>query len=201
MSSSGPTWVGVLALEEALQLGEDRAMKRLLVVFTLVVLLLAACGGTSPSGTGGEELVDLGRFKLGEPVTFRIKDTVYVCSESLPYSIAQVTDGGERRLMLQHSCLGIAGVGIDQVCKDGQVKSVDVIYCSDAIFCEDQTLDQEVVWDQQEYVRIGEECAGQTIHREVRQQVPSGQYQVVVSDWKEDHVESRIIAEFVITSD
>ena len=45
-------------------------------------------------------------------------------------------------------------------------------------------VDVEVVWDQQEYVPVSERCAGQTIHREVRQQVTPGTYQVLVSDWK-----------------
>jgi hypothetical protein len=176
-------------------------MRWLFVVAGLLSLWVAACGATSQPGAGGQEPADLGSFEVGEPVAFHIKDTVHVCTEDLAYGIVQVADGGERKVMLQHSCMGIVGRGIDQYCDNGQVTIVDIIYCSDAISCEDQTLDQEVVWDQQEYVEIGEQCAGQTIHREVKQQVPPGKYQVVVSDWKSDHIESRVIAEFVITSD
>jgi hypothetical protein len=179
-------------------------MIRSFLVTALLSLLIAACGGTSrpASGDPGEGApADLGSFEIGELVTFRIRDTVHVCDNDLAYSIVQVTGGAERKLMLQHSCIGIVGRGIDQYCDDGQITIVDVIYCSDAVFCEDQTLDQEVVWDQQEYVQISQECAGQTIHREVLQQVAPGTYQVVVSDWKEDHVERRAIAQFVITSE
>jgi hypothetical protein len=176
-------------------------MKRLFVVVVLLSLLCSACGGISQPGAGRQEFTDLGSFKMGEPVTFQIQDTVHVCDYALAYSIVEITDGAERRVRLQHSCQGIAGRGIDQYCDDGQITIVDIIYCSDDISCQDQTLDVEVVWDQQEYVPVSERCAGQTIHREVRQQVPPGTYQVLVSDWKEDHVESRAIAQFVITSD
>jgi hypothetical protein len=177
-------------------------MKKLFVVPALLCLLIAACGATpqpESDGPGGEEPVDLGSFGPGEAVAFRIQDTVHVCDNDLAYSIVQVTDGGERKVMLQHSCVGIVGRGIDQHCDNGQITVVDVIYCSDVFSCQDQTLDQEVVWDQQEYVQISEECAGQTIHREVKQQVPPGRYRVVVSDWKEGQVESRVIAEVTIT--
>jgi hypothetical protein len=173
-------------------------MRWLVAVSTLLGLLLAACGGTPQTGAGGQGPVDLGSFELGEPVPFRIKDTVQVCSDNLPYDIVQVTEAGERRVMLQHSCVGIVGRGIDQYCDNGQITIVDVIYCSDAISCEDQALDEEVVWDQQEFVEISEQCAGQTIHREVKEQVAPGEYRVVVSDWVDGHVETRVIAEFAI---
>jgi hypothetical protein len=176
-------------------------MRWLFVISALLSLSLTACGGTSQTGLGGQEPADLGSFKTGEPVSFRIEETVQVCTANLPYAIVQVTDAGERKVMLQHSCIGFVGRGIDEYCDDGQVTIVDVITCSDDISCEDQALDQEVVWDQQEYVEISELCAGQTIHREVKQPVVPGKYHVVVSDWKEGHVETRVIAEFIIASD
>jgi hypothetical protein len=176
-------------------------MKRLIVLAALLSCLLIACGSVSEPGTGSSGPADLGSFAAGEPVTFRIDDTVHVCTDELAYAIVQVAASGQRQLMLQHSCVGIVGQGIDQFCENGQVKTEDVRFCSDAIFCEDQTLDMQVVWDQQEYVQISEDCAGQTIHREVKEQVPAGKYQVIVQDWKEDHVESRVIAELTITSE
>ena len=172
----------------------------MLVFWALLSCLLTACGSTSEPGTG-EGPIDLGTFPAGEPVTFHIDDTVHVCTDQMAYAIVQVTDSGQRRLMLQHSCVGIVGRGIDQFCENGQIRVEDVRTCSDAIFCEDQTLDLEVVWDQQEYVQISEDCAGQTIHREIKEQVPAGNYQVVVQDWKEDHIESRVIAELTIRSE
>jgi hypothetical protein len=176
-------------------------MKQLLVVWTLLSCLLVSCGSRFDTGAGNDGPADLGTFTAGEPVTFRIEDTVHVCTDELAYAIVQITDSGTRRLMLQHSCIGIVGRGIDQFCENGQVRTEDVRTCSDAIFCEDQRLDLEVVWDQQEYVQIGEACAGQTIHREVNQQVSAGRYQIVVQDWKEDHIENRIIAELTIMSE
>jgi len=176
-------------------------MKRLLAWFVLVGLMLAACGGPSETGTGSTSPDDLGAFKAGEPVVFRFDDTVYVCSDQMPYAIVRVTDGEERRVMLQHSCDGEGGRGIDQFCEQGQIRTEEVITCSDAILCEDETLAQGIAWDQQEYVPIREDCAGQTIYREVKEQVGPGQYQVVVQDWVEDHIERRIVAVFAIRSD
>ena len=176
-------------------------MKRLIALGVLVSCLLFACGSESVPGTGSSGPADLGTFVAGEPVKFLIDDTVHVCTDELAYAIVQVAASGQRQLMLQHSCVGIVGRGIDQFCENGQVKTEDARFCSDAIFCEDQMLDMEVVWDQQEYVQISEDCAGQTIHREVKEQVPAGRYQIVVQDWKEDHIESRVIAEFTITSE
>ena len=169
-------------------------MKRTFVFLAVALVVLAGCGDTTPKGPG-----DLGTFKVGEPVTFRLDDTVYVCTDQLPYAIVHVTDGGQRRVALQHSCMGIVGSGIDQFCENGQATSVEVIYCTDAIFCEDQEIRESITWDQQEYVELSENCAGQTIRREVKQQVPAGKYQVVVQEWKTDHVENRIVGEFTIS--
>jgi hypothetical protein len=167
-------------------------MKWFLSLLGLVGVLLAACGG-SPAAPG-----DLGAFGPGETVTFQLDDTVYVCNEELPYSILQVTEGEPRRLMLEHSCVGIVGSGVDQFCENGQVTIVQVGSCSDAIICEDQHVDQTVRWDQQEYVVVTDECAGQTIQREEKQQVPAGRYQVTVQEWKKDHIGYRVVAEFII---
>ncbi len=165
-------------------------------VFLLVwvgLLLLAACGA------GPDAPADLGAFGPGETITFQLDDTVHVCNEELPYSIQQVTEGESRKLLLEHSCLGIVGTGVDQFCENGQVTIVQVGSCSDAIICEDQQVDQTVRWDQLAYFVVAEECAGQTIQREERQQVPAGRYQVTVQDWVEDHIEDRVVAEFSIS--
>jgi hypothetical protein len=129
-------------------------MKRLAFLWTLTIVALTARGG--PSGPG-----DLGAFLPGEEVSFSINDTVHVCDDELPYSIVQVAGDGQRKVMLEHSCIGIVGAGIDQYCENGQIETVEVRYCSDAIFCEDQEIRTTVNWDQREYVEISEECSGQ----------------------------------------
>ena len=164
----------------------------MIIVCVLVGLLLAACGG-SPAAPG-----DLGTFGPGEIVTFQLDDTVYVCNEELPYSILQVTEGEPRTLMLEHSCQGEVGSGLDQFCESGQVTSVQVGSCSDAIICEDQHVVQTVRWDQQEYAVVTEECAGQQIQREEKQQAPPGQYQVTVQEWVQDRIQYRVVAQFTI---
>ena len=60
-------------------------------------------------------------------------------------------------------------------------------------------IDETFTWYQQEYVEISEECGSETIHREIKQQVPAGRYQVVVRDWQNDQVVNRVIKEFIIT--
>ena len=162
-----------------------------------MILLVAGCGGPGDDGAPA----DLGTFKVGEVVAFRIEDTVYVCSDRMPYAIVQVTGGEERPVALRHSCLGEVGMGSDQFCENGQVQEIVVRTCSDVIFCEDEALDLEVAWDQQAYVQISEKCGEQTIVREVKEQVAAGEYQVVVQDWKEDGVEDRVIARFCIGSE
>lgn len=61
-------------------------------------------------------------------------------------------------------------------------------------------LRRTVTWDQQEYVQISEECAGETIHREIKHQVPAGKYQVIVRDMQNDEVTNRVMKEFIILS-
>jgi hypothetical protein len=168
-------------------------MKPMVILLTSLSLFLAACSGT-PAAPG-----DLGTFGPGEIITFHLDDTVHVCNEELPYSIQLVTEGESRKLLLEHSCVGIVGTGVDQFCENGQVTIVHVGTCSDAIICEDQKIDETVNWDQQAYVVVTEDCAGQTIQREEKQQVPAGRYQVTVQDWVEDHIEDRVVAEFEIT--
>lgn len=170
-------------------------MSKWLFVLMATSVLLTACGG--PQAPKAPE--DLGQFQPGETVQLTIEGVVHVCEEHLPYSIVQVTDSGQRSLMLEHSCLGIAGTGVDQFCESGEVKFVVVAHCTDVMLCDDQELNQTVRWDQQEYVQVSEDCAGREIYREIQQQVPPGRYQVVVQDWIEDHVENRVYAEFTIT--
>jgi len=140
-------------------------------------------------------------YNIGEPVTFIIDDTIHVCEDELPYAIIQITESGEREAMLEHSCLGFAGSGVDQYCENGQIKIVEVVFCSDVMFCEDTRIDETFTWDQKEYVEINEECAGETIRREIKQQVPEGKYEVTLRFLQNDQVVNRVLKEFMITSD
>ena len=51
-------------------------------------------------------------------------------------------------------------------------------------------MDQEFNWDQQEYVVVTGDCAGEAIRHESRQQAPAGVYQVIVND--------KVVKEFII---
>jgi hypothetical protein len=175
------------------KLEKEGSMRLRVFLLKWVGLLLATCGA------GPAEPADLGTFGPGETLTFQLNDTVHVCNEELPYSIQRITEGKSQKLMLEHSCLGILGSGVDQFCENGQVTTVPVGSCSDAIICEDQQVNRTVRWDQQAYVVVTEDCAGQTIQHEEKQQVPAGRYQVTVQDWVEDHIEDRVVAEFSIT--
>ena len=170
-------------------------MRQMLALLMLMSLLMSACSSI-PSATPPT----IETYKQGEPITFLINDTVYVCTDQLPYSIVQITESGEREVMLEHSCVGIVGTGADQYCENGQIKTEFVGTCSDAILCEEQSIRETITWDQQEYVEISEECAGETIRREIRQQVPAGRYQVVVRDMQNDQVTNRAIKELIIVS-
>jgi hypothetical protein len=76
-----------------------------------------------------------------------------------------------------------------------------VVSCSDAVFCEEQSVDETITWDQQEFVQITEECGDQAIHREIEQQVPEGAYQVRVHHWQDQQAVPVILKEFMITAD
>jgi len=128
-------------------------------------------------------------YKKGEPVEFRVDDSVQICTNGLPFSI--VKPNGEH-VELKHSCAGIVGSGFDQYCEFGKIVSKDVSQlcdfsnkwcggCSDALTCGEESIHETFIWDQKEYVEITEECEGKTIHREVEEQVPAGQYQIIVN--------------------
>ena len=140
-------------------------------------------------------------YRKGDPVTFQLDDTIYFCAGQSTFSIAQITENEKRELSLRHSCLGFVGTGTDQYCQDGQVKTVFVGECSDAIPCGKQSIHGTITWDQKEYVAITEKCAGQTIHREVEQQVPEGNYQITAQVIQNGTIMTRVIKEFVIVSD
>ena len=140
-------------------------------------------------------------YRKGDPVTFDLDDTIYFCAGQSTFSIARITENEKRELSLSHSCLGVVGTGIDQYCQDGQVKTVFVGGCSDAIPCGKQSIHETITWNQKEYVAITEKCAGQTIHREVEQQVPEGKYQITTRVIQNGTITTRVIKEFVIASD
>jgi len=172
-------------------------MKRLPVLLSIVCLLLSACGGTR---TPSVATLTMETYGVGEPVSFEIDETVYVCTDELAYSIVQITQKGERGVLLEHSCVGVAGTGVDQFCENGEVEIVEVGTCSDAIFCEETPTRETVTWDQQAYVEISEDCAGQVIHREILEQVPEGRYQVRVRVLQDDAEVFRVVKEFLITA-
>jgi len=140
-------------------------------------------------------------YRKGDPVTFDLDDTIYFCAGQSTFSIARITENEKRELSLSHSCLGVVGTGTDQYCQDGQVKTVFVGGCSDAIPCGKQSIHETITWNQKEYVAITEKCAGQTIHREVEQQVPEGKYQITTRVIQNGTIMTRVIKEFVIASD
>jgi hypothetical protein len=176
-------------------------MKQLLVLLTLMSLL-AACGDeATPTGQPTASASIPETYSIGEPVPFRVDATVNVCQGELPYAIVQFTGSGERPVMLTHSCLGIAGVGVDRYCENGQIKTVEVVFCSDAMMCEDIQVDSTFTWDQQEYVEVSEECAGETIYREIKQQVPAGKYAVTLRFMQDGQVVNKVLQEFTITED
>ena len=130
---------------------------------------------------------------IGEPVKFNVKETFPLfCTNQDQFSIIQILDNGYRRVLkLEHSCFGIVGSGVDEYCENGKIVRNYQGNCSDAISCiENYSVNYEFNWDQQEYVMVTEDCEGKTIRRESRQQVPAGEYQVIVNN--------KVIKEFVI---
>jgi len=140
-------------------------------------------------------------YRKGDPVIFDLDDTIFFCAGQSTFSIARITENEKRELSLSHSCLGFLGTGTDQYCQDGQVKTVFVGGCSDAIPCGKQSIHETITWNQKEYAAITENCAGQTIHREVEQQVPEGNYQITARVIQNGTIMTRVIKEFVIVSD
>ena len=144
-------------------------------------------------------------YQIGEPVTFLVDEAVYVCQyfdDEIPYAIMQITATGERELALRHSCIGFIGQGVDEYCEEGTIKTipVEVGRCSDDVECGVLTVKETFTWDQQEFVRVTEKCDGKTIHREIKQQVPAGEYKIVVRlQQGDEELETRVIKEFVIT--
>lgn len=184
---------------------DSRKLPWEMVGLALAVLLLAGCGRAPPELTTTPmpptvAPVTIETCSIGEPVTFTIDDTIYVCEDELPYAIFQITESGERGVMLQHSCHGFIGAGVDQYCENGQVNTVEVIFCSDAIFCQEVQTRETFTWDQQEYVEISEECADETIHREIKQQVPAGKYQLRIQYLENEQVKFRAVKELMITA-
>jgi hypothetical protein len=144
-------------------------------------------------------------YKVGEPVTFLIDEAVYVCdhfNDEIPYSIIQVTETGEREIALRHSCIGFIAQGVDEYCEEGNKKTVavEVGKCSDDVLCDVVPIKETFTWDQQEYVSVSEECAGERIHREMQQQAPEGEYKVIVrlQQNNDEELVTRVIKEFII---
>lgn len=155
---------------------------------------------TGRSASGAVEV-----YQIGEPVTFLVDEAVYVCQyfyDESPYAIIQITATGERELALRHSCIGFIGQGVDEYCEEGAIKSVavEVGQCSDDVACGVLTIKETFTWDQQEFVSVTEKCAGKTIRREIKQQVPAGEYKIVVRlQQNDDEIVTRMIKEFTIT--
>jgi hypothetical protein len=147
---------------------------------------------------------DVERYKIGEPITFLVDEEVYVCNyfyDEIPYSIIQIIETREREIALRHSCTGLIAQGVDEYCEEGSKKTVavEVGKCSDDVSCGISTVKETFTWDQQEFVDVTEECAGETIHREVKQQVPEGKYKVVVRFQQDDEeIVDSVIKEFMI---
>jgi hypothetical protein len=148
------------------------------------------------AGTGTRPNIEI--YRKGDPVTFHLDDTIYFCAGQSTYSIVQLIEGGTRELGLNHSCLGFVGTGVDQYCQDGQVKTVYVGECSDAIVCEERLIHGAITWNQKEYIIITENCAGQVIRREVEQQVPAGAYQIILKVIQNEKIVRKVVKEFLI---
>lgn len=141
-------------------------------------------------------------YEKGEPVKFRLDDTVQICTNRDPLAIKE-TNGSY--LKLKHSCMGYVGTGVDQYCENGKIVSErvtdfvaydfsgkDDLYggCSDIIGCWNKTVHGTVTWNQKEYVKVTEKCEGKKIQREVKKQVPEGEYQIIVN--------GEVVKEFLI---
>lgn len=184
--------------------------KRSLITL-FIVFCLSGCGGsalepipeptTSPPETGITTPSPVEIYKSGEPVPIHINDTIEVCEDHLHYAIVQVIGEKEREVALTHSCLGIAGSGVDSYCRNGQVEREIVVTCSDVMLCDEKHVNKKFNWDQQEFVQISEDCAGEIIYREIQQQVPGGTYRVIVRYLEGEQVKTRVVKEFIIESD
>ncbi len=137
-------------------------------------------------------------YKKGETITFRIDDTVQVHTNDLPFSI--IKPNGEY-IKLKHSCLREIGSGFDLYCENEKIVSKPVHQlcdfswtwcgsCSDVLIYRSKSIHKTFTWGQKEYVEITEECEGKIIRRELKKQVPEGEYQIIVN--------GRIIKEFTI---
>lgn len=138
-------------------------------------------------------------YVKGESIKFKIDDNVQICTNDLPFSIIKPNG---KSVKLKHSCVGEAGSGFDQYCENGKIVSKPVHQlcdfskkwcrgCSDAITCGNESIHETFTWNQKEFIEITEKCGGETIHREVKKQVPEGKYQIIVN--------GKIIKEFVIS--
>jgi hypothetical protein len=183
-------------------------MKPLITFSLLVVIMIIACSQTTkistPSETPNEHgdtlpILTIETYQPGESISFTIDDRIYICEDELPYRIVQITEPRDRKLNLEHTCLGFAGSGVDQFCENGEVKSVEVVFCTDVMFCEEESINQTFNWDQLEFVQVSEDCAGTTIFREIQEQAPEGIYQVHTLKWKNEQATPVVIKEFRIS--
>ena len=156
----------------------------------LVLILICALALTSGCAPGRAV------YSKGEPVEFRIDQKVIVFSEGFPDPLPyMILDGEGNQLRLRHFCDPMTGEGFDQYCVNGTVQNESVIYCNESFWGAEVELHQTYSWDQKAYNFIIEECNGMNIYRDVPQQVPSGEYSVVV--WS-DAANQSTIKEFVI---
>ncbi len=180
----------------------DSKIKILIGILAIGIVLIGGwwIWNNRPSeSVPGEEIYD----GKGETITFRIDNTVKICTNGLPFSI--IKSSGES-VELKHSCMGFVGSGFDQYCENGKIVSKPLHQlcdfsekwcrgCSDVLTCRDEPIHETFVWDQKEYVEITEECEGKTIHREILKQVPEGKYKIVVYDINGNE---KVINEFTI---
>jgi hypothetical protein len=140
-------------------------------------------------------------YNVGQPVVFHIDATILYCTDQdATFSIRQIVDDVyTREIRLAHSCVGTEGTGFDQFCRNGEIETEFIGHCSDTIICSHWAIDETILWDQLEYVQFEEECAGQTILQEIRQQAPEGRYVVTIPVVENNEIRYESV-EFIISS-
>jgi hypothetical protein len=166
-------------------------MKALPILAFIFLVITSSCQPSPDLHTPGITSA-LEKIPMGKPVQFTIKETFPLfCTDQDQFSITQIVENGSRTLKLEHSCIGIVGSGVDEYCENGKIIRKSLGECSDAISCvKDYSVNYVFSWDQQEYVVVTEKCKGLTIQRELKQQAPAGNYQVIVNN--------KVIKEFII---
>jgi len=169
-------------------------------IFIIVILIFIVATGVWLiwDNKNLETFDNIDTYQKREVIEIKINDNVEICTNQLPFSILNPNG---KALQLKHSCTGFVGSGIDQYCENGKkiIEDVDILCdfsdkwcrgCSDAIVCGKQNIRESFLWDQKEYITLTEECEGQSITRQEKQQVPSGSYKIIV--------DGEVTGEFII---